>query len=97
MQKPHRIKVDLIFRTDKVTLEIAGNGQGFFTNASSEHAEASTHGIGLRDMKNRAQLSGASFQIKSKPLSGTTVKIDFTIKATITNNNGTPGKRSFSR
>ena len=78
--KATQIKVDLIFSSDKFTLEIADNGQGFNTNDFPEHSEASAHGIGLRSMKNRAQLTGASFQIQSKPLSGTTVKIDLPLR-----------------
>jgi signal transduction histidine kinase len=59
-----------------VTLLIEDNGQGFDVEAALRPKEPAT-GIGLASMKERATLSGGSFEIESAPGKGTRVRASF--------------------
>jgi len=62
--------VKLESHTEKVTLTVQDDGQGFNTEKDTSQA-----GYGLVGMRERAQLAGADLIITSSPKSGTTIKL----------------------
>lgn len=64
--------LSLLRESNKVVLKIEDNGQGF-------DLDTSKRGMGLSTMKERAQLSGGSFELESKTGKGTTVRAVWTI------------------
>ncbi|MFO7862310.1 MAG: sensor histidine kinase [Desulfosalsimonas sp.] len=71
--------VDVIFclEGDRLRFEVADNGKGFDPQtAESGFAQS---GFGLKGMRERAELSGAGFQIQSRPGGGTRVQVDWPI------------------
>jgi two-component system sensor histidine kinase DegS len=70
--EPSRITITLEKTTDGARLKVDDNGKGF----DVEEGEPEGH-YGLTMMKERAQVSGGSFRIDSKPGQGTTVTADF--------------------
>jgi signal transduction histidine kinase len=62
-------KVSLHCGTDKIELIVSDNGRGFEMNASKPNS------FGLGIMRERAKAIGASLNIVSTPLKGTTVKV----------------------
>ncbi len=72
--KASSITVNVYFRPDNFRYQITDNGVGF--DLSSVHqTEVKKSGLGIRNIQNRAQLIGASFELVSEPGKGTTVKI----------------------
>jgi signal transduction histidine kinase len=67
-----RIKVSLSNERDTLELLIEDTGRGFDTAAAVNHADFD-RGLGLQSMKERAELSGASYEILSAPGKGTSV------------------------
>jgi two-component system NarL family sensor kinase len=74
-----RIKVDLNYGLSNFRISVNDNGQGFSANQSQEQ-ERSTGGLGIKNMRNRASLIGAEFNILSKGGEGTLVEISLPIK-----------------
>jgi signal transduction histidine kinase len=62
-----RITIDLCADEDIVTLRVADNGRGM-------QESMPTTGMGLRIMRHRAQMVGASFKVKQNPRGGTIVE-----------------------
>lgn len=63
-------------KTDKIELFIRDNGRGFNLNGKIS-PEGSGRGIGLNSMRERAELSGGSFQVESGVGKGTTVRVSW--------------------
>ena len=69
-----QVEVRMGFYPDELHLWIQDNGQGFVTDEV-----AAGNGIGLRNIKNRSHLIGATCQIESRPGSGTLVTIELPV------------------
>jgi PAS domain S-box-containing protein len=67
-----RIKVRLSNERDTLELLIEDTGRGFDPAAAASGRDFS-HGLGLQSMKERAELSGASYEIQSAPGKGTSI------------------------
>lgn len=67
-----RVTVTLRFEKDDAELTVADDGSGFARSANSA-ALASTEGLGLRGMQERARYAGGSLSVRSAPGRGTTV------------------------
>lgn len=63
------ISVHLQYTGKTLFLQIADDGRGFESNATAE-------GTGLHNMRNRAQLMGARFEVKSQVGAGTRIRIE---------------------
>ena len=73
------IQVDLKYTSQKVTLSITDNGQGF--DLPEDTASLIRRGkLGVAGMYERAQLIGANLSIKSKSNKGTSVTLEVNIK-----------------
>jgi len=72
--KATEVIVNLEYSDDYFTLEITDNGVGFNVTEKRE-STASTSGVGLKSLYNRARLIGADISINSEPSKGTTVLI----------------------
>ena len=69
-----RVYLSLQLEDDAVELKVHDNGKGFdLTEAIS--LKPSRRGFGLASMRERAQLSGANFEIKSAAGEGTTIRV----------------------
>jgi len=66
------ITVRIIFTEGQLAIKISDNGSGFDSNL------AASDGSGLRNMRNRAELIGGSFEIYSGP-GGTTISVNLPI------------------
>lgn len=64
--------LNLTCQDDQLRLEVKDNGRGF-------HQDDPADGIGLINMRERAELLGGSFEIKSRPDSGTRLRVAFTL------------------
>jgi len=62
------ISVSLHYETEKFSLYVTDDGIGFDTGTRT--------GIGLKSMRNRAQLIGGNFSLQSAPGNGTTITIE---------------------
>jgi signal transduction histidine kinase len=69
-----RIKVRLSNASGALELSIEDNGQGFDPVAASGNHDFN-HGIGLRSMKARAELSGGRYELQSAPGEGTRISV----------------------
>ena len=69
--------VNVIFclEADRLRFEVADDGKGFDPQAAESGYGQS--GFGLKGMRERAELSGAGFQIQSRPGGGTRVQVDW--------------------
>jgi signal transduction histidine kinase len=74
---PCRIVISVKVTSKNVTIEIADDGSGF--NVSDTSLPTTDH-YGIRGMRERAIMIGASFQIKSKPGSGTVVYVSLSTR-----------------
>lgn len=72
--KADKMVLSLTKAEKHIRLEIADNGIGFDPNALASRSNPSS-GLGLTSMKERAAISGGSFQIKSAPGAGTKIKV----------------------
>jgi two-component system, NarL family, sensor kinase len=66
------INIKLQYELSLFSLQISDNGEGFDLRPLQENSK---FGLGIRNMKNRAQLIGAQFEIISTLAVGTTVNI----------------------
>lgn len=66
------ISLDLDYDTDGLRIHVADNGHGFDTR---QQTGGEGKGIGLENMKKRADLIGATFALNSTPRDGTTMNI----------------------
>ncbi len=71
-----RIRVSLTKRDKALELAIEDDGKGFDLGDAATDFE---HGLGLQSMRERAQLSGAQFEIDSAPGRGTRVRVRWTL------------------
>ena len=69
-----RVRVQLGYQPDQVTLTIADDGQGFLVAGADQSAEARGH-FGLRGLRERAAQIGARVNLRSAPGQGTTVEV----------------------
>lgn len=69
-----RIKVSLTSAGDFLNLSIEDNGRGFDLGRAAEHCDF-THGIGLQSMRERAELSGACYDIQTSAGNGTRITV----------------------
>ncbi|MDI3324356.1 cache domain-containing protein [Pontibacterium granulatum] len=60
---------------DQIRVDVKDNGRGFNLNADDP-----CEGIGLMNMRERAELLGGSFEIRSRPTMGTRVRATFTLE-----------------
>jgi PAS domain S-box-containing protein len=67
-----RIKVSLSNEDDTLELLIEDTGRGFELDAVADPSNLD-RGLGLQSMKERAELSGASYEIRSAPGAGTSI------------------------
>jgi two-component system nitrate/nitrite sensor histidine kinase NarX len=67
---PRRIVVSTKVTSKNIVIEVADDGKGFDVEGASL---PTTDHYGIRGMRERADMIGASFQITSKPGSGTVV------------------------
>ncbi len=74
----HAEATELVLRVwtqdDQVRVEVKDNGRGFTLNADTHE------GIGLMNMRERAELLGGSFEVRSRPTLGTRVRAMFTLE-----------------
>jgi signal transduction histidine kinase len=69
-------------KTDKLELLIRDNGQGFHLDEKASQ-EGFSKGIGLGSMKERAELSGGTFEIESTVGKGTAIRVAWPIELAI--------------
>ncbi|MBI4290851.1 MAG: sensor histidine kinase [Betaproteobacteria bacterium] len=72
--KGERITVSLTISEGFLNLAIEDNGRGFDTGRAAEQRDFK-HGIGLQSMRERAELSGGSYEFQSSPGQGTRVSV----------------------
>lgn len=70
---PDRIEISLSMLQDELLLEVVDRGKGF-------DIEQIDRGVGLESMKERAELQGGTFQIRSDQGAGTTIKVTLPIR-----------------
>lgn len=73
------VSLDLIRENNKVFVKVADNGKGFDQAEITKNKKMSSSGFGLLNMRERAELVGGIFQIRSKPGKGTTVEIEINL------------------
>jgi signal transduction histidine kinase len=74
--KSDLVSVSLSRTGDRLDFAVQDNGQGFdFQSIYS--LKSGDRGVGIANMKERAELSGGSFSIESSPGSGTTVRVSW--------------------
>lgn len=74
---PSKIVISAKITSRKVAIEVADDGSGFDVDVASL---PKTDHYGIRGMRERAATIGASFQIKSKPGSGTAVSVSLSTR-----------------
>jgi PAS domain S-box-containing protein len=67
------IKVELLHHDELLTLSISDNGKGFDTSRQRK-------GVGITNMKNRAEIYQGKLHIESRPGKGCTLCVDFRLK-----------------
>lgn len=73
-----KVTISLVKTKKRLNLTIHDNGQGF--DVDKAYTEVSLKGsLGLSSMRERAQLSGADFEIKSAPGKGTTITVSWPV------------------
>ena len=73
------VSLHLAHRDGTIRLAVRDNGRGF-SPAAVRPGGASLNGYGLSSMRERAELLGGSFTVKSVPLSGTTVLVELPVE-----------------
>jgi signal transduction histidine kinase len=66
------LRVRVRYGDNRLTLDVADGGQGFFPNQVSEDGH-----LGLAGMREQAELLGGSFHVVSHPGAGTTVHVEW--------------------
>jgi two-component system NarL family sensor kinase len=79
--KATAIDVQLVFKPEIFTLKIADNGVGFDTSPQ-ELNNYSTMGLGIRNMRNRANIINTDFKLMSTPEKGTTIILTLPLQKT---------------
>jgi two-component system, NarL family, sensor kinase len=79
--KATAIVITFYYNPDCFILEISDNGIGFDVSILNENSKTSV-GIGVLNMRHRANLISADFTIDSKPANGTVVKIKLPVNLT---------------
>ena len=69
-----KVDIRIVFTEELLNITVIDNGKGFDTTQLT-YTGNSAFGLGLRNIKNRAQLIGADFSISSIPGTGTTANI----------------------
>ncbi|MGB9723739.1 MAG: sensor histidine kinase [Chloroflexia bacterium] len=69
--RAHRVKVEVFCEPEALRLEVADDGCGF----DPEQVRREGRGMGLRTMRERAEILGGTFQVASRPGSGTRVTV----------------------
>jgi NarL family two-component system sensor histidine kinase LiaS len=69
------ITLNLAPQQEQITLTISDNGQGF-----EQKADANSHGVGLRSMRERVQELGGTLLIESTPGQGTRIQVSLPYK-----------------
>jgi two-component system, NarL family, sensor kinase len=69
-----KVDIRIVFTGELLNITVIDNGKGFDATQLT-YSGNSAFGLGLRNMKNRAQLIGADFSITSIPGTGTTANI----------------------
>ena len=67
-----RVTVHLIQVDERSTLTISDDGEGYTPEAMAED-----HHLGIRGMRERAEMTGATFEVESQPGQGTTVHLSW--------------------
>ena len=69
-------QVELVLKMTENTIEmrVEDNGEGFDLNALYKNRSHRKGGLGLRGMKERTELSGGSFEMRSAPGAGTKIR-----------------------
>ncbi len=69
-------QVELVLKMTEDTIEmmVEDNGEGFDLNALYKNRSHRKGGLGLRGMKERTELSGGSFEVRSAPGAGTKIR-----------------------
>jgi PAS domain S-box-containing protein len=80
-----RIKISLSNERDTLELLIEDTGRGFDTAAAVDQADFD-RGLGLQSMKERAELSGACYEILSAPGKGTSICVRWPSQAAFERN-----------
>jgi PAS domain S-box-containing protein len=70
------IKVSLASAGGHIELSIEDNGCGFDPASVAEHRDFN-HGVGLQSMKERAELSGGRYDLRSVPAKGTRIRVQW--------------------
>jgi signal transduction histidine kinase len=68
----HLVRVSTRLEDDAWTLEVADDGRGFDIDAVNARGRRS---FGLQFMRDRAELIGARFEVRSRPSGGTVVRL----------------------
>ncbi len=71
-----RVEISLTAHPDTIELQIQDNGLGFSVDEAVAHKRMDG-GVGLGSMRERAEFSGASFQIRSELFKGTVVVVQW--------------------
>jgi two-component system sensor histidine kinase UhpB len=67
-----RVEIALLFRDDAVEVEVEDNGSGFDVREATSTRE---RGLGLFGMRERVELIGGTFSIRSQPAHGTCIEV----------------------
>ncbi|MEJ2286845.1 MAG: sensor histidine kinase [Desulfobacterales bacterium] len=73
-----RVQLSLVEQTGRIILRIQDNGVGFDVSKSIS-MEPSYRGYGLASMRERAELSGADFDITSEDGKGTLIRVEWDV------------------
>ena len=76
------ISVQIESSTQTLILQVGDNGQGFDVS-EIENSSATNVGLGLRNIKNRTQMIGGEFSIKSERSKGTLVRVSLPQQTTL--------------
>ncbi|MFA5867691.1 MAG: MEDS domain-containing protein [Actinomycetota bacterium] len=74
-----RVTISLTRNKDRLVLKISDNGCGFDTQETYKNEDGSK-GLGLKSMRERAELSGGKFSVRSQPGDGTTIEASWPIQ-----------------
>ncbi len=76
-----RLNVSLTSAEGMLNLAVIDNGKGFDPKVAEAQRDF-THGIGLQSMKERAELSGGSYNFQSTPDQGTRISVKWPLRQT---------------
>ncbi|MGE5403112.1 MAG: ATP-binding protein [Ignavibacteriales bacterium] len=73
--KANEFSIQLIKKHDALRLLISDDGMGF-----NSRGDTQSRGMGIRNMKERAEIHGGTFKISSSPMEGTIIMINFPLE-----------------